>query len=242
MMRRCSLILALAALLPASALAQGGGRCGELSPTEMEEARALFIAGSAAVEAGRWSDAVASYERAYQLSCAPSALYNLAMAYRALGRHRDARDAFDRLMALHPDLNADLRVNAQQFRREEASRVAVLELVGIDPDARTEISFDGRAVPDEGQRPVVVETDAGSHSLVARLPEHQPFVWEGALSDGQRETVQAVFRPIPTGDDTVAVVLLVVGAVALVGGGVALAVLLQEDAQLQPLSPFVVEL
>ena len=34
---------------------------------ETEEARALFVAGSAAVEGGRWSDAVDSFERAYAL-------------------------------------------------------------------------------------------------------------------------------------------------------------------------------
>lgn len=240
-MRAALAIVTLLLLAPAVAGAQES-RCGELSATQMEEARALFIAGSAAVEAGRWADAIDSYERAYALSCAPSALYNLAMAFRALGRHRDARDAFDRLMTLHPDLNPDLRTNAQQFRREEASRVAVLELIDIDPDVRAEISFDGRAIPDEGQRPVLVETDAGSHSLVARLEAHQPFVWEGTLADGQRETVQVIFRPIPTGDDTVAIVLLAVGAAALIGGGIALGVVLQDEAQLRPLSPLTVEL
>jgi tetratricopeptide (TPR) repeat protein len=234
--------LALLVTLHASAARAQGGESSACDPTEadLEEAQALFIAGSAAVDSGRWADAVESFERAYALSCRVAALYNLAMAQRALGRHREARDTFDRLVRLHPDIPDDLRQTVANFRREEANRVAVLELAGLDPDLRPEVSFDGRAVRDEGERPLVIETDAGSHSLVARIPEHQPFLWEGELTDGQRETIEVTFEPIPAPEEGGLDPFVVIGpvlAAVVVGVAVGVGVYLQDDAQVDPLSP-----
>ncbi len=224
-------------LAPGAARAQR--RC-EPTDTDIQEAQALFVAGAAAIDAGRWSDAIDSFSRAYTLTCAPSALYNYGVALRALGRHREARDAFDRLLTDHPDLGGETRDNAVAFRGEEAARVAVLELVGVDPEARPELSLDGRAIADSGARPITLETDAGSHSVIARIPEHQPFVWEGELADGQRERVPVVFAEIPAaeegGVDPLAIIIPVLVAAAI-AGGVTAGILLQEDAQLAPDHP-----
>jgi len=235
-MRALVLLLTGASLLPGAAHAQDG--CNR-NPTELEvaEARSLFIDGSEDVEAFRWADAIPKFERSYSLSCAPSALYNLAMALRALGRHRDARDAFDRLLGGHPELSEDLRENATTFRAEEAARVAVLLLAGIDPDVRPAIHFDGRDVLDDGERPLRIETDAGAHSLVATIPEHQPFLWEGRLGDGQVETVELRFTPIPRGGGDALPIVLGIGAALLVAAGVAVGVVLWEDAQIRPFNP-----
>jgi hypothetical protein len=208
------------------------------SPSDVERARALFIDGSQDVEGYRWADAIPKFEEAYALSCASSALYNLAMALRALGRHREARDAFDRLIANHPDLGGELRSNAEQYRREEAARVAVLLLAGIEPDVRPEISFDGEEVTDDGARPLRIETDAGAHSLVAQIAAHQPFLWEGRVGDGQTETIDLRFVPLPQGGGVdVLPIILGIAAALLVGAGIGLGVFLWDDAQVRPLTP-----
>lgn len=236
MLRACALLVLLTAL-PGVAGAQG-----PCTPnrSELEEARALFVAGSAAVEAGRWADAISSFERAYALSCAASALYNLALARRALGRHREARDDFDRLLRDHPDMPPELRRSATTYRQEEAARVAVLELTGIAPDANPDVRFDGAPIL-TGERPILIETNAGSHSLVAQIPEHRPFLWDGTLGDGQRETIEVRFVPLPRlpppgGFDWTWVVLGVVAA-GVIAATIAIAVVLQDGAQLQPFSP-----
>ncbi|WP_053238430.1 tetratricopeptide repeat protein [Sandaracinus amylolyticus] len=231
-----SLLFVVALLAPSLTRAQAAR---ELSPAEVEEARALFVAGSAAVESGRWADAVSSFERAYEITGAPSALYNLGLALRALGRHRDARDAFDRLLTAHTLDDAELRREVEQMRTEEAARVAVLELVGLDADARHAIRFDGRDVADDGARPLDVETDAGAHTLIAEREGFRPFVWEGELADGERRAVRALFEPVATAsasDDTALHVVLVVSAIAAVAaGGAILGYVLYEDAQVRPL-------
>lgn len=225
----------LLALFPDRAAAQSAApEPRQLSDAEREEARALFVAGSAAVDAGRWADAIDRFERAYALTDAPSALYNLAMALRALGRHREARDDFTRLLE-HHELDPELRAQITQLRREASARVAVIELGGLEPELEHVVRFDGRVIPSV-TRPVEIETDAGAHTLLAEREGARPFVWEGSLQDGERLSLSARFQALERGDDTVLhVVLVVVGVVALAGAGAALGVYLHDQAQVQPL-------
>lgn len=172
------------------ASAQRGGSSG----AELDEARARFMAGQAAVESGRWADAVEDFSRAYQLSEVGAALYNLGFALRALGRHTEARGAFDELLSDHPRLDRQMRRDARRYRAEAQARVATLRIDGLDQVTRHTIRFDGREVEDDGSRPVQIDADAGTHALTVRVAGFQPFVWEGELEDGQglRVTVQLV--------------------------------------------------
>ena len=226
-------------VLSSSALAQERIECTR-SAGSRDEAQALFRAGVAATNQERWSDAIGSLRRAYELSCHPSALFNLGASLRALGRHREARDVLSQLLADHPDLAANVSSIARSFLAEERARVAVLELLDIAPDVRPEMSFDGRPIADDGSRPVRLETDAGTHSLQLRIPEHQPFLWNGELTDGQVERVAVLFEPIEVIEAEGfewGWVVLGVAAAAVVAGGITAAVLLQDDAQLRPYAP-----
>jgi tetratricopeptide (TPR) repeat protein len=231
--------VSIVVVLTSVSSAHAQGCAGGSSPEELAEARQLFVSGSADVDAGRWSDAIAKFDRAYSLSCAPSALYNLAMALRALGRHRDARDAFDRLLREHPNLTGELRTNGTNYREEEATRVAVLILAGIDANVSPELHFDGETLADSGARPIQIETDAGSHSFTAQIPEHQPFLWEGRLSDGQHEMVQVTFAPLAAREemDWVVPVIIGVAAAAVVGLAIGVGYYLYDSAQIRPLNP-----
>lgn len=225
-------------LLPSQACAQ------PCRATQSDEARNLFLAGSSAVQDNRWAEAIGLFERSYALSCRAAALYNLALALRGLGRHRAARDAFDRLMRNHPDLSGTLAETTRQYRAEEAARVAVLELAGIGPDVRADIHLDGHAYPDEGERPVRLETDGGPHSLIATIPDHQPFLWDGSLTAGETQRIQVTFDPVPTaggegGIDPLAIILPILIA-ALIGTGVGIAIWQQDERLLQPHSDRVV--
>lgn len=170
-------------------------------PTDAEvaEARALFMAGQAAVDAGRWADAVQSFSRAYELSGVAAALYNLGFAYRALGRHREARDAFDTLLEEFPRFDRDKRREARRYRDESAARVASIRLLGLDPGRRYVVRFDGAPVPDDGTRPLAIEADAGGHTLTVRAPGFSPFVWEGEVGDSEHASVDVELTTVTVG-------------------------------------------
>lgn len=219
---------------------------GEPTQAALQQARALFLTGSSAVEAGRWADALESFERSYELSGVSAALYNAATALRSLGRHRDARDAFLQLLSAHPDLDANMRREAEARRAEEAARVAVLSLAGLPTDGELSVRFDNVAVPDDGARPLEIEADAGPHALRVDLPRHRPWLWEGRLRDGQYSTLDVRLELAPVEVETQSVFespvfWIITGAVVLAGAAVA-TYFIWDGAQLDPGSPNVVDL
>jgi tetratricopeptide (TPR) repeat protein len=155
---------------------------GEVTDTSIAEARARFSAGNRAVEAGRWADALADFERSYALSGVPSALFNLATTLRALGRHVDARDAFDQLLTSHPDQAPAERDRAKQLRQEEQARIATLVLLDLPPGDAT-VTIDGKRADDSGARPFQMEVDPTTHEIRVEQPKMKAFVWRGEFAD-----------------------------------------------------------
>lgn len=200
-------------------------------------AREAFLRGQEAADSGRWADALREFEQAYLMSGVPTALFNAGMALRALGRHKDARDTFDRLIENHPDSAASEQ--ARPLRDEAASRVAVLELAGLDPEGEYELRLDGQLLRVAIAPSVEVEVDPGQHGLSAEREGYETFAWEGRLGDGDRERIQIVMaeleRPTVPGETRSVArspILWIAVAAVLIGGGVGLAVWLTKDANL----------
>jgi hypothetical protein len=186
----------LAAMLSAAVVHADGARwtapAAEPSKAALDEAHARYIAGNRAVEQGRWADALVDFEKAYALSGVPSALFNVATTLRALGRHRDARDAFALLLRRHgAKLDAAVRKDAETLRAEEAARVSTVVLEELPAkSAQLHVLVDGGTVPDDGSRPLAIELDSGRHALRVEEPSSQTFTWEGPLADGERRSIQ----------------------------------------------------
>jgi tetratricopeptide (TPR) repeat protein len=66
-------------------------------------ARRHFLAGQEAYGGGRYADAVGEFTAGYALSPRPEFLYNIALAYRKIGRTRDAIDSLQRFLSEAPD-------------------------------------------------------------------------------------------------------------------------------------------
>jgi len=209
------------------------------SDANRDAAREAFLRGQQAADSGRWSDALREFEQAYLMSGVPTALFNAGMALRALGRHKEARDTFDRLIESHPDSPATEQ--ARPLRDEEAARVAVLELAGLDPSAEYELRLDGRRLEVPVQPVTEVEVDPGQHGVSAEREGYETFTWEGRLGDGARERVQIVMAELErpeTSDEGSSVakspILWVAVAVVVIGGAVGLGVWLAKDDGIEP--------
>lgn len=245
-MHRGSAIVLSLLLCLLSTTTRAQDRTATLSESDRAQARALFEAGSAAVDAGRWSDAVDSFRRAYELTGAPSALFNTAFALRALGRYREAVRAFDQLLALD-GVSEGMRAESTELRDEVRRRLALVRLLGLDPEERHVVRLDAQAVEDSGERPLIVQADPGRRTIDVTRPGYERFEWTGTLSDGQilEVAVELVPEAAPsTGGGNVLEepwLWIVVGAVVLGGAGV-LVWYADDQAQLRPESMMPVRL
>ncbi len=201
--------------------------------TRVALARQLFSQGSRAAEEGRWADAVDRFRRAYELVQVPSALFNMGVALRALGKHLEARNAFDDYLRRYPD--GSNQETATQYRAEVAARVAILALVGLDSAVLHDIRMDDRGLVDRRQRPMEVEANAGHHDLIVQQDGYKPFIWQGSIDDGERKVITVQWEKNPSGKALrkrpgfwVAV------GVAALTTVIVTSVLLQKNAQLDP--------
>lgn len=243
----CFAVWAALVLSPALARAQLHGPLGDPSREELAEARARYQAGNAAADAGDFADALEDFVRAFELSGNPAALYNAARTLRSLGRHVDARDAFNQLLDDFPDVSAATRTEATALRDEEAARVASLRLLELpDPSPALVLRIDGTVRLDGGDRPFVLEVDPGRHGVVVTLEHFRPFAWEGEIMPGGAEALTVHLEPEPvTGGGTPIyeepLLWIIVGAVVIAGAAIG-GYFAWDSAQLRPESQDVIRL
>lgn len=201
---------------------------------EIAAGRAAFVAATHAAAEQRWADALTGFERAYELTAAPPALLNVGVVLRALGRQREARDAFDRLLVEHPEFAA--QTDAVNLRTEVAARVAALILTGLEATPH-QLRLDGRSLGTRQGPRLELELDPGEHGVLLERDGYRPWQWEGILGDGERREIHVELTPVPLLPQTpsrlgrrLAIVLTTIAVIA----GVGLAVALQRGAQLRP--------
>lgn len=190
--RRWLLVCALVSVLPAPVAAQAEE---DTSEEAEPDAREAFARGSEAASEERWADSERWFRRAYELSGVSSALFNQAVALRALGRHREARDAFRRLLG--EDIDPSVRETARELMEQSAARVASLRLQGLDPDTEHGVQLDGEPREDDRRRPLVLETDEGTHSVLVVRSGYEPFTWTGRVEPGGMVSVPVELQALP---------------------------------------------
>ncbi|MEM7448213.1 MAG: hypothetical protein AAF355_08225 [Myxococcota bacterium] len=201
------------------------------SEANLGDARAAFVEGTELTQAGRWADALAKFEQAYALSAIPAALFNAASALRALGRHRDARDAFTQLLE-DPLLDPETRREAELRRNEEAARVATVALQMQLEESEFSLFFDGVRQLPPANGALILEADPGRHAILIEARGYRNWIWEHWLGDGQRVELDVEMEPIPK-KKWVRSPLLWSGVAAAVVGGIVTAVLLSRDDDAQ---------
>ncbi len=234
-------------LFPSFACAQG-------SASEVALARSQFTEGVTAAREHRWEDALASFTRSYALSPRPVTLFNLAGAHAELGHLVEATEGYRRFLgsaeprdaerfgaqartaldALQPRL-AHLTVTVEALQGDDGLTLDGADLnpstlglaMDVNPGTHTvDVTRAGASVAHEevtlaegAQRSVVLDAAAAVPAVasVAAPPTEAAPSYRMTVSDDASEGPH---------DDTALIVGLVVGAVALVAGGVVLGVVL----------------
>jgi hypothetical protein len=147
------------------------------------EARSRFEAGVQLLQTQRYADAATEFERSLALRESPVAEYNLAMAYRGMGKHRRAVEVLTRFCTLAR--NADELRDAQELLRESAAAVihVNLRVVGGASDVRV----DGGVV--ENANTLSLDLDPGEHVFEARRTGYEPTVRRMWFEPGARREV-----------------------------------------------------
>ncbi len=212
---------------PRFALAQGDAPEEQEQPeseASENEARLEFEAGTRAANEERWLDAYRHFERAYDRSGRPVALYNVAIALRSMGRFVESRDAFARLRAEH----SDFQVDTEPLLHEVEESIATVTLIGLAEDAYA--SVNGRR--QEGSR---FELDPGPIAIRVERPGYQAWRWQGELEPGESQRLEIeMSRELELEEEPVEVVepganglaiALAISGTLILGGGVALGII-----------------
>ena len=161
----------------------------EAQPPSERVARALFDDATTAAGEERWADAADGFREAYSQSNAPAALYNYALALRALGQYLAAREALDRFERDHSD--HQMAGSAREVRAGLAERVARLTLGNVPEGAS--VMYDGEAGPTS------TELDPGRHTIVVDAEGYESWVHTLDLAEGADATVAVELSTLPTG-------------------------------------------
>jgi hypothetical protein len=179
---RLVLVAALSLTLPRLALAQTTRPIAE--PVNVASARASFERGVQLLQDSRFAEAATSFEQSYRDTPNPIVLFNLAFAYRGVGRVREAIDAIDRFLVSPGNTAAD-RVPAARAERARLDAALVRLTLSATP-ADAQLTIDARPV-DANASPIAL--DPGTHVIDARREGHRPFRRELTLSEGEARTI-----------------------------------------------------
>jgi tetratricopeptide (TPR) repeat protein len=195
-----ALLFALLGSLPSAASAQDA----------RARARTYFGEGVAAYDAGRYKEALASFERAYRAAPHPAVRVNMANCFEQLGQYVEALFNFRRYLE-----ESEENVNEEQRTEVELAIARLTPRVGtlfIDLSPRdASLTVDGkeaRRTPDGGLQLV-----AGSHTLRATAPGFVPMERNVDVKGGgdtrvdlalmAEGAVEPVAEPVPEVDEPV---------------------------------------
>lgn len=139
---------------------------------EQKEADRHFKNGVALSNEGKYKEALAEFERAYELAPHPLVLYNIAGCHRELSNYAEAIKFYERFLDEGKGKIPANRLNAAQVELDGiVARIARVTVVVQGPPYAT-LSLDGQTI---GTMPIPMPLvlSPGEHKLVARAEGHK---------------------------------------------------------------------
>ena len=169
---------------------------------DKSRARALFLEGAGAVEAGQPDRGLALLLEAESLFHAPTHLLYIGRAQAATGKLLEARRTYGRLVgeklpakASRPFLEAQATGKTELAALESRIPRVVVE---VEPDvAGLEVKLDDAVLPKALGEPI--DVDPGEHTVSAKAPGHLDAKVTVAAPEGRETLVHVVLSPIAKG-------------------------------------------
>lgn len=152
---------------------------------------ALFQSGLAHLADGDAEEAVTDFEEARQLYPTAPIHFNLGLAYREIGRIRDAIGSFERFLTAVGDEGDP--AHSAEARRYLRTLRAALGRVRLDlaPEGAT-VAIDGRGIP---RGTTLARLDPGTHQLTVSAPDHRTEEREVEVTPGSDQLVRLTLVP-----------------------------------------------
>ncbi|MBL8680625.1 MAG: PEGA domain-containing protein [Myxococcales bacterium] len=175
-------------LQPSMALAQATSIA---PPSDEPAARERFNRGVVALGESRFAVAAALFEESYRLNPAPVALFNLAFAYRGLGRYLDAADCVRRYLQNPGNTPAD-RVEAARAELVTLEQSIARVTLVVRPSSAV-VTVDGQPARIANG---VIELDPGRRVIELGLDGFRSERRELQLASGARDTLSITLSPV----------------------------------------------
>lgn len=156
------------------------------APSRSDQARQKFERGVVLLGQNKWNEAIAELEAARALYPTAPVHFNLGLAYRAIGRGKDAIASFERYRRAVGD-GMEATRQAELNRYLTTLRAGLVQLqVDVTPADATVL------LDKEAFRPGMIELDAGKHALEITAPGYDPQSKELELTPGSTTRVSIV--------------------------------------------------
>jgi tetratricopeptide (TPR) repeat protein len=189
----------VAALIVTLSTARGAAAAPDDSNENREKARVIVAEGARLFDEGKFAEALARYRAAHALFPSPKLYYNMAFAYRGLGKHAEAIFALERFLRDARDAAPEHVSEARAEIGRLSRRVAFVSLASNVAGA--EVLLDGSRI---GTTPLASRTpvDAGRHEVVLRSTAHGSRARTFTASAGKSIELRVDFEPEPSGTAT----------------------------------------
>ena len=188
-MKHLLALLAIGVLGPTVAVAAPKGKPkpkDDDMTAEQKQADRYFKSGVALYKEGKYSEALAEFQRAYEIAPHPLVLYNIAGCYRELSRYSDAVKAYERFLAEGKGQVPSGRLTAAQSELDGILARIARVTVTVSPDGAT-LLVDGQEIGTLVEMPLILSP--GSHELIARAAGRKDTTRTVRVASGDEHSI-----------------------------------------------------
>ena len=183
------LVLLLALLVPVTALAQKPDK------QEQKEADRHFKSGVALFKEAKYSEALAEFERAYEIAPHPLVLYNIAGCHRELSQYADAVKFYNRFLTEGKGKVPAARLTTAQTELDGILARIARVTVTVAPSDGATIIVDGNTLGTLVEMPLMLPP--GEHKLVARATGYKDVERTVRVASGDELTIELTLVALP---------------------------------------------
>lgn len=166
------------------------------APKAPEQAQAdrYFKSGVQLFKEGKYSEALAEFQRAYEIAPHPLVLYNIAGCYREMSNYGEAVEYYERFLAEGKGQVPAARLTAAQTELDGILARIARVTVTVTPDGAS-MTIDGGAIGTLVKMPLILSP--GDHKLVATAPGYKDVNRTVHVASGDELTVELKLEAQP---------------------------------------------